>query len=226
MEYAFHVFNRFVADGICMATDKLLKDNLADKLAPAPFLCKNSTASRQENKRFQQAFDGDFSSPPVVVCVGSDLAIGDSLGPLVGSMLSFKTQGLPVFIYGTLSAPVTAKEISSIRRFLKSTHPSSQIVAVDAAVGMQGDVGLIKVLPTPLCPGAGANKALGDLGDISIMGIVAEKSVANYGFLNTTRLHLVYAMAERIADGLSNLLWERGDKSRAKALDRREDGVL
>ena len=57
-------------------------------------------------------------------------------------------------------------------------------------------------------PGAGANKKLGAIGDMSIMGIVAEKSVANYGLLNTTRLNLVYTMSEIISDAISSLLWE------------------
>ena len=41
------------------------------------------------------------------------------------------------------------------------------------------------------------------------MGIVAEKSVANYGLLNSTRLNLVYSMAEIISEALASLLWER-----------------
>ena len=146
---------------------------------------------------------------PVVVCIGSDLAIGDSLGPIVGSMLKFKTQGLGVFLYGTLSAPITAKEIKYMRTFLKETHRGSPVIAIDAAVGEAGDIGLIKLHDTPLLPGAGANKQLGAIGDITIMGVVAEKSVANYGLLNTTRLNLVYSMAEIISNGLSALLWER-----------------
>ena len=147
--------------------------------------------------------------PPVVVCVGSDLAIGDSLGPITGSMLKYKTQGLGAFIYGTLAAPVTAKEIGYMQTFLKQTHPKNLILAVDAAVGEKGDIGLIRILDTPLLPGAGANKKLGAIGDLSIMGIVAEKSLHNYGLLNTTRLNLVYSMAEILSDALSALLWER-----------------
>ena len=42
----------------------------------------------------------------------------------------------------------------------------------------------------------------------TVLGIVAEKSLMNYGLLNTTRLNLVYSMAEIISDGLSALLWE------------------
>ena len=151
---------------------------------------------------------------PVIVCVGSDLAIGDSLGPITGSMLQYKTQGLKTFIYGTLAAPVTAKEIRFLRTFLKETHPKSQVIAIDAAVGTDGDIGLMKLGDTPLYPGAGANKKLGSIGDVSVMGIVAEKSVANFGLLNTTRLHLVYTMAERISSAISSLLWEQSSHNK------------
>jgi putative sporulation protein YyaC len=150
------------------------------------------------------ASDNDL---PIIVCIGSDLAIGDSLGPIAGSMIKHKTQGINVFIYGTLSAPITAKEIKYVRKFLHETHRGRQVIAIDAAVGEEGDVGLIKISDTPLYPGSGANKQLGDIGDISIMGIVAEKSVFNYGLLNATRLNLVYTMSEIISDGISSLLW-------------------
>ena len=193
MEFAFHVYNKMAADGVAMATDKLLKVHYNKKMKGA------GTRSPQNLTE----------KLPVVVCIGSDLAIGDSLGPIVGSMLKFKTQGLGVFLYGTLSAPITAKEIKYMRTFLKETHRGSPVIAIDAAVGEAGDIGLIKLHDTPLLPGAGANKQLGAIGDITIMGVVAEKSVANYGLLNTTRLNLVYSMAEIISNGLSALLWEQ-----------------
>lgn len=197
MEYAFHVYNKYAADGVSMATDGLLKEDLRRKL------------STRAGAEFRKFFDGNLNKPPVIVCIGSDLAVGDSLGPIAGSMLKYKTQGLGVFIYGTLAAPVTAKEVKYLRAFLKETHPASQIIAVDAAVGAEGDIGLIKLTDKPLYPGAGANKKLGAVGDISIMGIVAEKSLANYGLLNTTRLNLVYTMSEIISDALSAVLWQR-----------------
>lgn len=192
MEYSFHVYNKLAADGLAMSADKLLNADLRKKAAKA----KLAPESLQ-------------TKPPVVVCIGSDLAIGDSLGPITGSMLRYKTQGLGIFLYGTLAAPVTAKEIGYIRTFLKETHKGSQIIAVDAAVGEEGDIGLVRITDAPLFPGAGANKKLGSIGDISVLGIVAEKSITNYALLNTTRLNLVYTMSEIISDGLSALLWER-----------------
>lgn len=200
MEHAFHVLNKLAADGTAMSIDKLLRADAAKKNGKTAGAGMRST----QNGDIENA-----EKPPVVVCVGSDLAIGDSLGPITGSMLKYKTQGLGVFLYGTLAAPVTAKEIKYMRTFLKETHKGSQIIAVDAAVGEEGDIGLIKINATPLLPGAGANKKLGALGDLSVLGIVAEKSVANYGLLNTTRLNLVYTMAEVISDGIAALLWER-----------------
>ena len=204
MDYAFHIYNQYASDGASMAIDSLLKADIRKKL------------TEKKNAEFRKQFDGNLNKPPVVVCIGSDLAVGDSLGPITGSMLKYKTQGLGVFIYGTLSAPVTAKEVRYLKTFLKETHPSSQIIAVDAAVGAEGDIGLIKLIHAPLYPGAGANKKLGAVGDISIMGIVAEKSVANYGLLNTTRLNLVYSMSEIISDALSNVLWQRRQTQSAK----------
>ena len=203
MEYSFH---KLAADGVDMATDRLLQ---ADEK-------RKTTGAGISSPIKNDGFLGD--RPPVIVCIGSDLAIGDSLGPITGSMLKFKTQGLGVFLYGTLSAPVTAKEIKYMRTFLKETHAGSQVIAIDAAVGSEGDIGLIKINDTPLMPGAGANKQLGALGDLSIMGVVAEKSIANYGLLNTTRLNLVYTMSEIISDGIATLLWERCSRQKKRKI--------
>ena len=46
---------------------------------------------------------------PLFICVGSDLMLGDSLGPLVGTLL--KKNKVSSYIYGTLNYPITAKEI-------------------------------------------------------------------------------------------------------------------
>ncbi len=208
MEHSFHMYNKLAADGISMAADKLLSlpsRRKKEKTKGAGLRSSESSSPLEADDR-----------PPVIVCIGSDLAIGDSLGPITGSMLRYKTQGLPYFLYGTLSAPVTAKEIRYMQTFLKETHPKSRVIAIDAAVGEEGDIGLIKITDSPLFPGAGANKKLGMIGDISVMGIVAEKSVANYGLLNTTRLNLVYTMSEIISDGLSALLWERCSRQENK----------
>ena len=233
MEYAFHLHNQLATDGITMAADKLLRADYWKKqkktIGAGTYRIPNEGTmyennayknKTQENPLYEGTMYED-NPPPIIVCVGSDLAIGDCLGPITGSMLKYKTQGLKLFLYGTLASPVTAKEIPYMRTFLKETHKGSQIIAVDAAVGNEGDIGLMKISDTPLFPGAGAQKKLGALGDLSIMGIVAEKSIANYNLFNTTRLNLVYKMAEILSDSLSALLWERAGSNKPLSLSRK-----
>ena len=117
---------------------------------------------------------------PVILCIGSDLSVGDSLGPVTGTKLKEKLKNLNCYVYGTLAKPITAHEVKYMNEFLRQTHPSSPIIAVDAAVGLAGDIGLIRLAKGAIKPGSGANKKLSKVGDISVMGIVAEHSVFNF----------------------------------------------
>lgn len=141
---------------------------------------------------------------PIIVCIGSDLVLGDSLGPLIGTLLQKKS--LNNYIYGTLNSPITAKDVGVAKTYLKQLHPNSVEITVDAAIGDADDVGLIKVVNRGLKPGLGVDKKLGTIGDVSIIGIVAGKSVKNYNLYNLTRLNLVYKMSEIIADGIYKFL--------------------
>lgn len=148
-------------------------------------------------------FNAD-NAAPIIVCVGSDLVLGDSLGPLVGTFLKQRNAG--AYIYGTLNQPITSKEVEYVRRYLKQLHPKSMIIAIDAAVGETDDVGLIKAVDKGLKPGLGVNKNLSEIGDVSIIGVVAVKSFKNYQLFNLTRLSLIYRMAETIAHSVSDYI--------------------
>lgn len=147
-------------------------------------------------------------SLPVILCIGSDLSVGDSLGPVTGTKLKEKLANLNCFVYGTLAKPITAHEIKYMNEFLRATHPGSTILAIDAAVGVAGDIGLLKVSKNRLAPGSGANKKLSKVGDVSIIGIVAEKSIFNYSLFSATRLNLVYKMADIISNGICSFIFE------------------
>lgn len=159
------------------------------------------------------ASDGIFQSlvecnphnkKPIFICIGSDLVLGDSLGPLVGTFL--KNKNIQSYIYGTLNFPITAKEVEYARTYLKQMHPSSIAIAIDAAVGTADDVGLVRVLNKGIKPGLGVNKNLGTVGDLGIVGIVAGKSLQNHNLFNLTRLNLIYKMAEKISNGIERYI--------------------
>lgn len=158
----------------------------------------------------------EISGTPVIVCIGSDLSVGDSLGPVTGTKLKEKLKGLNVYVYGTLAKPITAHEVKYTNQFIRNTHPGSTVIAIDAAVGAAGDIGLIKVAKRGLKPGSGANKRLAKVGDVSVLGIVAEKSLFNYSLFSSTRLNIVYKMAEIISDGVATFIIDAMQSARIK----------
>lgn len=152
---------------------------------------------------------------PVICCIGTDAVAGDSLGPLIGTMLGGKLFGKS-YIYGTLDKPITAKDVVYLNSYLKYAHNESKILAIDAAVGNYEEVGYIKLFDSSLKPGLGVKKDLMAIGDVSIIGIVGSKSDKN-SLLNV-RLSSVYALAGAISDGIVDYfdkIYNKNDKKTA-----------
>jgi putative sporulation protein YyaC len=136
------------------------------------------------------------------VCVGTDRSTGDSLGPLVGTMLQKK--GIPAI--GTLDNPVHAMNLVET---IESLPKDKFIIAIDAALGQLSSVGKIKVEQGALSPGAGVNKELPEIGDMSITGIVNVGGFMEYFVLQGTRLSLVMKLAEEITKACETIYKER-----------------
>ena len=152
-------------------------------------------------KGISDALNRLYQTPyPVIICVGSDLIIGDSLGPIVGNELIKRLNN--VYVYGTLDNPIPAKETNVVYNNVKKLHPKSQILVVDAAVGSKNDVGTIKVTDKGIKPGLGVNKDLKTLGDVSIIGIVAEKQNELNSLFYQTRFSLIYRLSQEIINGI------------------------
>lgn len=157
-------------------------------------------------KGISQSLKRIFDTPyPVILCVGSDLAVGDSLGPYIGSLLQRRLNN-NLYIYGTLNSPITAKEVDAVFNNIKVIHPKSKILVIDASVGNKEDIGLIKISDKGIKPGLGVNKNLRELGDVSIIGIVAEKNSSLNKILYSTRFSLVYKLSEVIVLGILDYL--------------------
>ncbi len=137
----------------------------------------------------------------VIVCIGTDLAIGDSLGPYIGTLMVNDANNKLV-VYGTLDYPITAKETETLSKTIKKIHPGSKVLAIDAAVGNADDIGNVKIINSPIKPGLGVNKNLSAIGDVSIIGIVSDKNQSIDKIINNTRLNLVVKMANTIKNGI------------------------
>lgn len=141
---------------------------------------------------------------PVVVCIGTDAIVGDSLGPLVGSMLKEKIMG-KTYVFGTVDSPITAKDVPYVAEFVKNVYVDQPILAIDAALGRKEEIGGIKVIGSPVKPGLGVNKNLSEIGTASIIGIVEEKGNGK-SFMSSVRLSLVYKQAQIITSAIENYL--------------------
>ena len=149
----------------------------------------------------------------VIICIGSDRSTGDSLGPLVGHDLSSRLKIYKdVHILGTLGEPVHAKNLQDNIDKINTHYENPFIVAIDACLGSFSHVGSICLSNAPLRPGAGVNKVLPPVGDISILGIVNTSGFMGHTVLQCTRLNLVMNLANIISSSLVTCLWRLNKK--------------
>ena len=144
----------------------------------------------------------NFSTRPIVfVCIGTDRSTGDSLGPLIGTLLQEK-EIAHYHVYGTLDDPIHAVNMDAKLAEIKEKHFNPFIIGIDACLGRLKSVGSIQVGNGPVKPGAGVNKELPEVGNMHITGIVNVSGFMEFFVLQNTRLNLVLKMAKTIANGI------------------------
>ncbi|WP_409296365.1 spore protease YyaC [Peribacillus sp. SCS-26] len=164
-------------------------------------LCEELDASKKISSELVSYLSASAGQPIVIICIGTDRSTGDSLGPLVGTLLEEKAA--PLFhVYGTLEDPIHAVNLEEKLREIKAKHINPFIIGIDACLGRLKSVGSIQVGAGPIKPGAGVNKDLPAVGHMHITGIVNVSGFMEFFVLQNTRLSLVLKMAKSIADGI------------------------
>lgn len=150
-----------------------------------------------------------FSRDIIYLCIGTDRATGDCLGPLVGTRLQALAPN--AHIYGTLENPAHAANLVDTLTKIKHDFSHPLIIAIDASLGNANRIGFINVRKGSLKPGTALNKLLPEVGDFHISGVVNVGGFLEQMVLQNTRLHIVYAMANVIAKSLhlANYKFER-----------------
>lgn len=133
----------------------------------------------------------------VFLCIGSDRYVGDSLGPLVGTML--KESQVPYRVYGTLEDPVHAFNLKVILKEINKQFIKPLIFSIDACLGDKNQVGYVIFKEGPLAPGKALEKMLPEVGDYHFKGMVNYiDPLPTSQFLNDTRLYTVMKLAKII----------------------------
>nr|WP_132283511.1 spore protease YyaC [Natranaerovirga hydrolytica] len=143
-----------------------------------------------------------YLQPIVFLCIGTDRATGDALGPIIGYKLD-KLNLTSVYIYGTLNEPVHAKNIEATVETIKRTHKNPFIIAIDACLGKIDHIGNVTLGEGSIKPGAGVNKTLPPVGDLYITGIVNFSGFMDTLILQNTRLNTVMNMSDFICEGIA-----------------------
>lgn len=157
----------------------------------------------QEKKLFSQAIKDKIASDnsPVYMCIGTEKVFSDSLGPRVGTLLNLAMDS-PMFVYGLIEQNITAENLCKSYEFIKAMHPDNPIVVIDAGVGEQAQLGKVQLCDGGILPGAATNKNLPEIGDVGIVGIVAERGMADFYTLNSEKNVLVGEVARFIAEAI------------------------
>ena len=150
--------------------------------------------------------------PIIFVCIGTDRATGDSLGPLVGYKLKHLSKN-NIYIYGTLEDPIHAKNMVDSLAKIRLTFTNPYIVAIDSCLGSLSNIGKIFIQKKPLSPGLALNKQLPSVGEMSITGIVNISGSFEFLVLQNTRLYTVMNLADAISKGISYFIMKSSDKS-------------
>jgi putative sporulation protein YyaC len=139
---------------------------------------------------------GVDASGLLFLCIGTDRSTGDSLGPLVGTML--EEAGYPN-VLGTLEHPLDA---SNMQERLLGMLAGKRTIAIDACLGQAVSLASYQVSNQPMVPGKSVGKSLPPVGDYSIAAIVNVDGGNKYLLLQSTSLYRVITMAKEIVTAI------------------------
>lgn len=142
--------------------------------------------------------------PLILLCIGTDRATGDCLGPLIGTSLIHSSPHFTVL--GTLKSPIHAINLSENLFEIYHSYTEPFIIAIDACLGSNRHIGYITLSERGLKPGESIEKKLPRVGDISITGIVNQSLHSNFLVLQSTRLHTVFHLSKAICSGIQYAL--------------------
>ena len=143
--------------------------------------------------------------PIIFLCIGTDRATGDSLGPLIGYKLK-NLKHKNIHIYGSLESPIHSINLKSILDKINDNFINPFIIGIDASLGNVQNIGKIFIEDLPLRPGLAVNKSLHTVGEMSIKGVVNISGNLEFMLLQNTRLFVVMSLADSIAQGIEHFV--------------------
>ena len=143
------------------------------------------------------------------VCIGNGKIIGDSLGPLIGTVLEKNKRliqnNVNIEVIGTFENPIL---YYNVEEFIKNidSQDYSEIVIIDSALGSKENIGKVMITPAEILIGVGVNRGRMVKGDIILKGVVG----INYNNIGRNLIELESVEAkqvEKIADKMLDIIY-------------------
>ena len=139
------------------------------------------------------------------VCIGNGKIIGDSLGPLIGTVLKKNKRliqnNVNIDVIGTFENPIL---YYNVEKFIKNidSQDYSEIVIIDSALGSKENIGKVMITPAEILIGVGVNRGRRVKGDIILKGVVG----INYNNISRNLIELESVEAKQIEKIASKML--------------------
>lgn len=155
---------------------------------------------------------------PVILCIGTNNIVGDSLGPTVGDLLIMH-YNIDAYVYGYTARPVNGINYADYINHINLHHKNNLVIAVDACVGKSKDIGKIKCSIKGIAAGGALKKGYKRIGDIGILGIVAEaQNNDNLIILKNVDKTLINSLSKSIAKIINSLVSDVNNMNSLKQL--------
>ena len=144
----------------------------------------------------------------VILCVGTDLVVGDSIGPAIGSKLkNIESEFLSV--YGDLENTLNFSNAKTIINKIYNEFEKPYIITIDAALGNKYNVGRIILNKGYIKLGKALDKSICMYSNLNINCVVGKNLKSrdeNIKELKNVKKDKILEMSEIVSLGIKNVL--------------------
>ena len=144
-------------------------------------------------------------SEVVILCIGTNKLIGDSIGPVVGQKLKEEKMKEIVYIYGDMKETVNFKNAKEIIEDIFKTYKKPFIITIDSALGTKTMVSKIVVNKGIVRLGKSLGRSICYPSHITIKGVVGENKNTyeeNIKVLNEVSQEMIGYLSDIMTKGI------------------------
>lgn len=154
----------------------------------------------------------------VFLCIGTDRMTGDCFGPLVGNKIknAIINYNIKCTVYGDLETPLIYSNVDKSIKEINERYNNPCIIAIDAALSKESNIGKILVRKGGLKFGGAINKGRKEVGNISIKAIIGKNyktTHQNMELLQNTSLNFVMNLVDIVSEGIVEIIKKENNYS-------------